>query len=324
MDLRQTLSRKLDVLPQGDHTRGLSAVLSHIEAAIGHLDRGQRDSDDTCFTDVIFRCNQAFEGSIKEAYRVLAAADPKGRTINDIEKFLAQGNRLRKKVLDQFTRYRQDWRNPSTHDYTLDFDEDEALLAIVSVTAFAIVLSDQIAAELAFAQAAAMPVTSTDVDPTRPLLDLVAERALIFVQHYRQMADDPSEDDPTNQNRFRYLRAKAFEGEFGGFLAAELSGHDQVVVEPNAVLATGPNALNREADIIVTRGEERVVVEIKHAQPKSARSAGDAALGNIQRALQVPGITGALAVVYTGSDATYLAGKVAHLADERIRFLGPV
>lgn len=67
---------------------------------------------------------------------------------------MASNNLLRKKVLDQFTIYRQEWRNPAAHDYTLDFDEDEALIAIVSVTIFAIVLTNQISGKIAFKAAA--------------------------------------------------------------------------------------------------------------------------------------------------------------------------
>ena len=57
---------------------------------------------------------------------------------------------FRQRVLSQFTNYRTEWRNPSTHDYQLDFDESEAFLAIVSVSAFACVLIDQISEKIAF------------------------------------------------------------------------------------------------------------------------------------------------------------------------------
>ncbi len=112
MDIQEVLNNKIKSLPAGDHLAGLKAVKLHIDSAVRHLTRGQSDEDETLFTDVIFRCNQAFEGSIKEAYRVLAGKDPQGITPADIEKFLASANLLRKKVLDQFTIYRREWRNP--------------------------------------------------------------------------------------------------------------------------------------------------------------------------------------------------------------------
>ena len=101
--------------------------------AANHLKRGSDTADDTAFTDAIYRANQAFEGSLKEAFRVVAAKDPEKVRPFDIENFLQENSILRGRVLEQMSRYRPEWRNPSTHDYQLDFDEDEALLAIVSV-----------------------------------------------------------------------------------------------------------------------------------------------------------------------------------------------
>ena len=150
MDLVASLQKKITSLDSGEYLPGLKAVLLHIETAFRHLSRGQDSDDDTAFTDAIYRTNQAFEGSIKEAYRVLADQDPAHKRPYDIESYLEKGNVFRKRVLSQFTTYRTDWRNPSAHDYKLDFDESEAFLAIVSVTAFACLLLDQIAERLAF------------------------------------------------------------------------------------------------------------------------------------------------------------------------------
>lgn len=49
---------------------------------------------------------------VKEAYRVLAGKDPSRIAPHKIEEFLGQADLLRKKVLDQFARYRTEWRNP--------------------------------------------------------------------------------------------------------------------------------------------------------------------------------------------------------------------
>ncbi len=135
-------------LPAGDYSTGLNAIARHVKAAIRHLERDKAHDPDTC-TDAIYRMNQAYEGSLKEAYRVLADKDPAGKTPSQIENYLETHNVVRPRVLTQLTRYRQDYRNPSTHDYKLDFDEDEALLAIVSVCAFATLLTNQIASRLA-------------------------------------------------------------------------------------------------------------------------------------------------------------------------------
>src|SRR5262249_49401315 len=137
MDLFAILRSKIDTLPEGDYSSGLSAVVRHLETSFNHLSRGQQQGEETAFTDAIYRTNQAFEGSIKEAYRVLAQQDPGQQRPYDIENYLENNKLLRQRVLSQFTNYRKEWRNPSTHDYKLDFNESEAFLAIVSVSAFA-------------------------------------------------------------------------------------------------------------------------------------------------------------------------------------------
>jgi len=241
MDLNAIFHDRLTKLQAGDHLRGLQAVRLHINAAISHHSRG-RDGDATAFTDAIYRCNQAFEGSIKEAYRVLAGKDPSRTTPAKIETFLTEQNLLRQRVLDQFTNYRTGWRNASAHDYTLDFDENEALLAIVSVTVFAIVLSDQIRAKLAVAvaeRAAPHPQTAL---PPNVQLDQEIERLVVeFVQG----------------NSLPSMNASDFEAELAGFLAA------QFAATPGIEVHVGFRLNGREADIAVRRGDERIALELK-------------------------------------------------------------
>lgn len=149
MDIIATLQGKIAQAGAGDHTLGLMAMLAHVEIAYKHLKRGQRDAEDSAFTDAVYRTNQAFEGGLKEAYGVLAKKNLDKARIFDIEQFFSKSNVFRKRVLDQFTNYRQEWRNPSTHDHKLDFSESEAFLAIVSVTAFSCLLVDEMALQLA-------------------------------------------------------------------------------------------------------------------------------------------------------------------------------
>lgn len=105
MDLVDTLRKKIIVLEEGEYIAGLKAVLLHIENAFRHLSRGQESEDDTAFTDAIYRTNQAFEGSVKEAYRVLANQDPAKKRPYEIENYLEQNNIFRSRVLSQLTTY---------------------------------------------------------------------------------------------------------------------------------------------------------------------------------------------------------------------------
>lgn len=148
-DVVDYLRTGISKMPDGPHIAGLRAVVAHLDTAIGHLQRGRLNKDETAFTDVIYRTNQAFEGSIKEAYRVLAKENPSNKRPFDIEEYLQEKEIFRPRVLDMFKSYRTEWRNPSAHDYLLDFDESEAVLAIITVAAFGYLLSDQISESLA-------------------------------------------------------------------------------------------------------------------------------------------------------------------------------
>jgi len=243
MDVLQLLIARLDRLPSGDHSNGLKAVRLHVEAAIGHFRRGQQEGDETAFTDSIYRCNQAFEGSIKEAYRVLALKTPDKVTLAEAETFMTTSGIIRKKVLDQFTNYRREWRNPSTHDYMLDFDEDEALLAIVSVIVFSIVLCDQIENRLAFVAAQSTTTPAVPL-PTGRLLDQVAEVLKRFAESYSMPQTDLSP-------QIKYERVQ---GALAAFLGSELSG---------AVIQNPFVGGVREMDALISASGEIIAIELK-------------------------------------------------------------
>ncbi|MEP9400984.1 hypothetical protein [Sphingomonas sp. VNH70] len=163
MDLILLLEQAIQELPKGDHSTGLNAIVRHVKAAIRHYERDKAVDPDAC-TDAIYRTNQAYEGSLKEAYRVLAGKDPAKVSPFDIESYLEGNGTVRPRVLTKFTRYRQDYRNPSTHDYKLDFDHDEALLAIIAVCGFANLLVHQIKSKINSAAAQVRVSRNADND----------------------------------------------------------------------------------------------------------------------------------------------------------------
>jgi len=254
MDIVDTLRKKIVILEEGEYIPGLKAVLLHIETAFRHLSRGQESDDDTAFTDAIYRTNQAFEGSIKEAYRVLAGQDPAKKRPYDIENYLEQNNIFRSRILSQLTTYRTEWRNPSAHDYKLDFDESEAFLAIVSVTAFACLLLDQIAERLAYTRSQAEAEAkkaelSASLAQTMnaDLLVRVTDLLIQFCAIHLPSATTPS-GKPTESQVI---------GALHGFLA---SAAPELSVQTEARLDTEKRF---RADLLVARGEERLVIELK-------------------------------------------------------------
>jgi hypothetical protein len=246
MDLLKILQDRLDTLAPGEYTIGLRAVLQHVQVAANHLLRGEKTGDDTAFTDAIYRTNQAFEGSLKEAYRVLAGKDPAVIRPFDIENFFQEQGRLRPRVLTQFSRYRTEWRNPSTHDYRLDFDGDEALLAIVSVCAFAIVLIDQMSETLSFesARAAAEPIQSA-TDPSLSFADKVAEA----LQKFRFL--------PTERTSRELPRETEIIGAVAGYLTASIPG-----LQATTEIYWPPERPER-IDILLTLGDKQLIVDVR-------------------------------------------------------------
>ncbi|EJM03519.1 hypothetical protein PMI18_01629 [Pseudomonas sp. GM102] len=250
MDLVDTLRNKISALGDEECVPGLKAVLLHIETAFGHLSRGQEDGEDTAFTDSIYRTNQAFEGSIKEAYRVLANKDPGRKKPYEIENYLEKNGVFKPRVLSQLTTYRTEWRNPSSHDYKLNFDESEAFLAIVSVSAFSCLLLDQITERVAYnaAQAEAKreiqaAIESINAAKEAGLLEWVAELFLRFLSHSEvDMKSGPAR------------RQAQFIGGLSGYMAT---------VAPELVVQTNVPLGRMSADFIVAHGDEQVMVETK-------------------------------------------------------------
>jgi hypothetical protein len=253
MDLLETLRAKVDALQDGPYAAGLRAVILHVETAFRHLSRGQADQDETAFTDAVYRTNQAFEGSVKEAYRVLAGQDPSQKRPYDIERYLEEHEVFRPRVLSQFTNYRREWRNPSTHDYKLDFDESEAFLAIVNISAFACLVLDQIIQQLA--RDLAKSQASAASQPA-PALDMTAEAGFLqrtialFIKFSRQQVI--LEASNPRKTEMQVL------GALTGYLEAAATDMT-LTIEP---------LLSREgrerADMVVSKEGESILVELKN------------------------------------------------------------
>jgi len=248
MDLITILKSRIEGLPEGDYTQGLNAVVQHIEVAERHLMRGQSTADETAFTDAVYRTNHAFEGSLKEAFRVLSGKEPANERPYDIENYLQQQNVLRSRVLSQFTNYRREWRNPSAHDYRLDFDEDEALLAIVNVSAFAIVLIDQITERIAFEEARE---TATSESISGKEFHSLTERIVNLLEQFTKQFNQTHKDRPD-------IREVEVIGALSGFLTSTASDLEHYIeVKLSSEKSSG------RADLLIISDTEKVILEVK-------------------------------------------------------------
>ena len=312
MDLVDTLRKKIDVLEDGDYVTGLKAVLLHIETAFRHLSRGQDADDETAFTDAIYRTNQAFEGSVKEAYRVLAGQDPAKKRPFDIENYLEQNNVFRSRVLSQLTTYRTEWRNPSAHDYKLDFDESEAFLAIVSVSAFACLLLDQIAERLAYKRSQAeaeAQKAALDASLAQPVNADLLVRVTELLNQFCAI------HLPSASSSGRATESQVI-GALHGFLS---SAAPELTVQTEARLDAERSF---RADLLVSRGGEKVVIELKRRLMKQSYAN---AVAQVEQYLLIGGIKDGI-LLFLPDAPSYMERLDTTIAgiDGRLVVLAPV
>lgn len=151
MDILKEIEQQINSIKKVDSSNYLDSIFTHIDRAEFYYKQGKADSN--YFNDVIYRGNQAYEGALKESYKVLADKTEEEvfkKTPNDIEKFFETNNVFRERVLQLFKNYRQEWRNKSTHDFKLFFDESEAFIALTSVSSFVHLLLKQIQEKIAY------------------------------------------------------------------------------------------------------------------------------------------------------------------------------
>jgi hypothetical protein len=84
-----------------------NGVLIQIERAEYHYKNGNRLNDEQCFTDAIYRTNQAYEGILKEAYKIFNTTTYKSNpTPFEIESYFIDNHVFTDRVNSLFTHYR--------------------------------------------------------------------------------------------------------------------------------------------------------------------------------------------------------------------------
>ncbi|WP_147300680.1 hypothetical protein [Lysobacter silvisoli] len=258
MDVLLELDLRMEGVGDLETLDGIRAAIRHIHVATRHLKLGRESADQDLFNDTIYRTNQAFEGMLKEAYVVLTGTNGMKKSPSEIEKHLIDGKHLTDRVLDLFKNYRQGWRNPSTHDHTLLFKEQEALLAIVSVAAFAIVLLDQVIEKLSAQRAE---------EETKRLakVEISPETAGNFQDHLLRLITLFLEN---NSTQISGLREPAIIGNLAGFIKA---------VDPDITIELEPTrdyGVNGIPDILFKKNKQEILFELETSRSKSGLRGG--------------------------------------------------
>jgi hypothetical protein len=171
MDLLSLIKDQINSLPNDiKNTTKIPFVLTHISRAEYYLNQAISVLDDQYFNDCIYRSNQAFEAILKEAYTFFSGKEAIKLNIFQIENYIIKNKLLNQRVMSLLKNYRTDWRNPSTHDYSLSFSQQEALIAVISVQMFIKVLLNQIVAEISFRN------EKIRYEKTKPNIDITNKR----------------------------------------------------------------------------------------------------------------------------------------------------
>jgi hypothetical protein len=280
MDLLNLIKSKVSIFEASDMYEGLEAVIHHIEIAERHFENGGQ-YDEYFYTDVIYRTNQAFEGALKEAYRSFAEADPSRKTPAQIEKYLESKELLKERVLVQFKNYRSEWRNKSTHDYKLFFSSQEALLAVVSVSAFCSILLDEMLEKHAY---------DTEISElSNKAGDIVVKLGNYHELEFHQQCLEILAHFSASHKRENNFKGKFNEFELRGKLAAYISTIDpEISIQTEVPFAIGSR--RAMVDIILKKGESGVIIELKRPS-KESRLIAMKATQQVASYLAVSGLT---------------------------------
>lgn len=255
MDLLKLLNEKAQYFSASENDRGISSVVSHIKIAEKHYEGG-KSGDDYLFNDVIYRSNQAFEGALKEAYRIITKNDSNNITPHKIEKYFEENNLLKDRVLQLFTNYRMEWRNKSTHDHNLYFSEQEAFLAIVNISAFINILFDQMIERRAYDTEVNdlknRKQTETPWIKSGSLLDSVLELLKLY------SLEVPGKVKGTAMPRITEIEI------FGSLTAFINSAAKDIEVVPEYQIIS-KNKRKYIADFLLRQGEEKLIIEVKNS-----------------------------------------------------------
>lgn len=173
------------------------------------------------------------------------------KTPFEIEQYFETSNILKDRVLTSLTAYRKEWRNPSTHNYQLFFTEQESLLAIANVSTFCIILLEQI-------------TTKANENYERERAQEFSNQVISSIPNYQNL--------PFEKRVFSLL-AKSYE-----FIQlpqkSNVKGYEYIGLLTGYIEAVDPSidvssdvklsySMNQRADLILSSGGEKVLVEIK-------------------------------------------------------------
>lgn len=251
MDVKNLIKDQIERISGFEKSIFLDSILLHLDRAEYYYNLGETDS--YYYNDVIYRTNQAFEGTLKEAYKILAEKDSSQvikETPNQIEKYFEKEGIFKERVLELFKNYRNQWRNESTHDFKLFFDSNEAFIAISNVSSFTYLLMKQIIEKIAY-QNEQEKIKNSKKSTIENKKEGLKVAHGIFEIVSLLLSDTIKFDEIRND--------KLTESEIIGFLKANFSTYLSFATVENDIKLGS----HLRPDFIIKENEDRLILEVK-------------------------------------------------------------
>jgi hypothetical protein len=258
MDIVEEIKKQVTQLKSDGHSSYVNQVVVHLDRAELYYKKGEED--DNYFNDVVYRTNQAYEGALKEAYKVLGdkiETQVIKSSPNEIEIYLKEQKIFKERVLTLLENYRKEWRNKSTHDYKLVFDQSEAFMALTNVSSFVHLLLKQLQEKIAFEKELKRQETDKE---KKEIHDIVADKKDTLVNKVLKLLT-------VFMKEIESKTGKLNEAEINGRLMAFLTKSDSELIihrEPNYTIGTR----NVRPDFYIQSQNEKLLIEVNRILKK--------------------------------------------------------
>ncbi|XDD52171.1 hypothetical protein AB3N59_19640 [Leptospira sp. WS92.C1] len=246
MNLSELIKDKIEAIQKIRSLRDLYFISDHIERAQILLIQGRNDGDSEKFTESILRNNLAFEAILREAYLLYKGESSGKMPLAQIEDYFLKNPILSNKIMNELKRYREQWRNESTHAYSAKYDEHDAFFSVISLLGFAHIFLSEMLRKLAY-----------DIEKQEYLYDKELEQKIKEQSLFEAIIHSLIKWTSNISNQ-----------QFLNLSEAELIGRIEAFLHSSIPRVSffdekRPLADNLHFDLVAYRGSEIVVLEIK-------------------------------------------------------------
>lgn len=268
MDIQKQIEDQIDQIRTDQDSDFIDSLGTHLDRAQLYYEKGISE-DEQFFNDVIYRVNQAYEGALKEAYKILGGKSEKKafrETPNNIEDYFKSNNIFKDRVLQIFENYRKEWRNKSTHDYKLVFDEDEAFIALTSVSSFVHLLLKQIQEKISYNKELEKLESKNKVE--EQLNEILADKSLDLSSKTLKLIEKFAEGNELLHHEMHLSEANLM-GMIHGFFS---KAGTELEITRSPLINSKEGKLR--LDFLLEYQDEKVVLEVKKFLREGSRKQG--------------------------------------------------